>query len=181
MSSCHSWTCLLRSAHGPYDERDRVHQLPAAQGVRDSRTVPRNEGAYKLLNLPTCNIEVLTDTGGKDKEKKLIQRESNNQHWKKALNQLASVYLGCLPDPSRNHYATCHLHSGLDTLNGNVESFHSRQREESLNSNASTTVLQARVAPSNWHHDCNHVRRHSSLSYKTPTEHDENCTSVTRD
>lgn len=65
--------------------------------------------------------------------------------------------------------------------NGYVESFHSRQREEFLNINTFTTVLQARVELTDWHHEYNQVRRHSSLGYKTPIEYADNCTCTTPD
>ena len=65
--------------------------------------------------------------------------------------------------------------------NGYVESFHSRQREEFVNINTFTTVLQARVELTDWHHEYNHVRRHSSLGYKTPIENANHCTCTTPD
>jgi putative transposase len=60
--------------------------------------------------------------------------------------------------------------------NGYVESFHSRQRDEFLNINTFATLLHARVELTDWHREYNHVRRHSSLGYKTPTEYAEHCT-----
>lgn len=55
--------------------------------------------------------------------------------------------------------------------NGYVESFHSRQRDEYVNINAFAPLLQARVELADWHHEYNHVRRHSSLGYKTGAEY----------
>jgi putative transposase len=59
---------------------------------------PNDESAYKLLYLAICDIEVRTTTRGGNKEKKLLQRGSNTQHWKEALNQLAIIYPGRLPE-----------------------------------------------------------------------------------
>lgn len=59
---------------------------------------PNDEAAYKLLYLAICDIEVRTTTRGGNKEKKLLQRGSNTQHWKEALNQLAIIYPGRLPE-----------------------------------------------------------------------------------
>jgi len=65
--------------------------------------------------------------------------------------------------------------------NGNVESFHSRQRDEFLNISTFSTILHARVELTDWHREYNHDRRHSSLGYKTPTEYAETCTCTTPD
>jgi len=59
---------------------------------------PNDEAAYKLLYLAICDIEVRTTTRGGNKEKKLLQRGSNTQHWKEALNHLAIIYPGRLPE-----------------------------------------------------------------------------------
>ena len=65
--------------------------------------------------------------------------------------------------------------------NGYVESFHSRQRDEFLNITTFATLLHARVELTALHRQYNHVRRHSSLGYKTPTEYAETytCTHTT--
>ncbi len=60
--------------------------------------------------------------------------------------------------------------------NGYVESFHARQRDECLNINSFYSVLHAKVAIADWNHEYNHVRRHSSLNYKTPIEYARDCT-----
>jgi hypothetical protein len=52
--------------------------------------------------------------------------------------------------------------------NGYVESFHSRQRDEFHYITTFATLLHARVELTDWHREYNHVRRHSSLGYKTP-------------
>ena len=59
---------------------------------------PNDESAYKLLFLAICDIEIRTTTRGGNKEKKLLQRGSNTQHWKEALNHLAIIYPGRLPE-----------------------------------------------------------------------------------
>jgi len=64
---------------------------------------------------------------------------------------------------------------------GYVEAFHSRQRDESLNITSFPSLLHARVELTDWHREYNHVRRHSSLGYKTPTEYAETCTCTTHD
>jgi len=60
--------------------------------------------------------------------------------------------------------------------NGYVESFHSRQRDEFLNINTFASLLHARVELTDWHHEYNHVRRHSSLGYQAPAQYAANCT-----
>ena len=59
---------------------------------------PNDDAAYKLMYLAICDIEVRITTRGGNKEKKLLQRGSNTQHWKEALNQLAIIYPGRLPE-----------------------------------------------------------------------------------
>ena len=93
--------------------------------------------------------------------------ESINYQLRK-VSKTRGQFPGACPKPSRNQYARCHLNSELDTLNGYVKSIHSRQSEEFLNINTFTTALPTRVDITDWHYEYNHVRRHSSLSYKTP-------------
>jgi putative transposase len=50
--------------------------------------------------------------------------------------------------------------------NGYVESFNSRIRDECLNINSFWSLAQAGVVISDWKHDYNHHRRHSSLGYQ---------------
>lgn len=59
---------------------------------------PNDVAAYKLLYLAICDIEVRTTTRGGNKEKKLLQRGANTQHWKDALNHFAIIYPGRLPE-----------------------------------------------------------------------------------
>ena len=65
---------------------------------------------------------------------------------------------------------------GTPWNNGYVESFHARQRDECLNINSFYSVLHAKVVIADWNHEYNHVRRHSSLNYKTPIEYARDCT-----
>lgn len=60
--------------------------------------------------------------------------------------------------------------------NGYVESFHSRQRDELLNSTTFPSLLHARVELTDSRREYNYVRRYSSLDHKTPTEYDDHGT-----
>jgi hypothetical protein len=71
---------------------------PVAAISRSEAIRTHDEAAYKLLYLAICDIEVRTTTRGNHNEKKLLQRGSNTQHWKEALNQLAIIYPGRLPE-----------------------------------------------------------------------------------
>ena len=68
------------------------------------------------------------------------------------------------------------LHSGESWRNGYVESFNSRIRDECLNINSFWSLAQARVVISDWKHDYNHCRRHSSLGYLPPARYAAGCT-----
>jgi len=57
-----------------------------------------------------------------------------------------------------------------------VESFNSRIRDECLNINSFWSLAQARVVISDWKHDYNHHRRHSSLCYQPPARCAATCT-----
>jgi len=59
---------------------------------------PNDVAAYKLLYLAICDIELRTTTRGGNKDKKLLQRGANTQHWKDALNHFAIIYPGRLPE-----------------------------------------------------------------------------------
>ena len=60
--------------------------------------------------------------------------------------------------------------------NGYVESFNSRVRDECLNINLFWSLAQARVVITDWKHDYNHRRRHSSLGYLAPAVYAAACT-----
>jgi putative transposase len=55
--------------------------------------------------------------------------------------------------------------------NGYVESFNARVRDECLNINIFWSLTHARVVITDWKHDYNHRRRHSSLGYQAPADH----------
>ena len=65
---------------------------------------------------------------------------------------------------------------GQPWRNGYVESFNSRLRDECLNINSFYSLLHARVVISDWKHEYNHERRHSSLGYRSPVEYARSCT-----
>jgi transposase InsO family protein len=60
--------------------------------------------------------------------------------------------------------------------NSYVESFNARVRDECLNINIFWSLPQARVVISDWKHDYNHRRRHSSLGYRAPAIYAATCT-----
>ena len=64
---------------------------------------------------------------------------------------------------------------GQPWRNGYVESFNSRLRDECLNINSFYSLLHARVVISDWKHEYNHERRHSSLGYRSPVEYARSC------
>jgi len=49
-------------------------------------------------------------------------------------------------------------------------------RRFSLNINSFYSLLHARVVISDWKHEYNHERRHSSLGYLAPVEYARSCT-----
>jgi putative transposase len=65
---------------------------------------------------------------------------------------------------------------GQPWRNGYVESFNSRVRDECLNINIFWSLAQARVVISDWKHDYNQRRRHSSLGYQAPAVYAAACT-----
>jgi transposase InsO family protein len=65
---------------------------------------------------------------------------------------------------------------GQPWRNGYVESFNARIRDECLNTHSFWSLTQARVVISDWKHDYNHHRRHSSLGYQPPASYAANCT-----
>ena len=60
--------------------------------------------------------------------------------------------------------------------NGYIESFNSRIRDECLNINSFWSLAQARVVITDWKHEYNHHRRHSSLGYLPPAVYASTCT-----
>lgn len=65
---------------------------------------------------------------------------------------------------------------GQPWRNGYVESFNGRVRDECLNINTFWSLTQARVVISDWKHEYNHHRRHSSLGYQAPAVYAAACT-----
>jgi len=63
---------------------------------------------------------------------------------------------------------TLFIEPGSPWENGYVESFNSRLRDELLDREIFTTLLEARVLIENWKRTYNTVRPHSSLGYKPP-------------
>ena len=72
------------------------YQLRKVTKTRSQFTT--DEAAYKLLYLAICDIELRTTSRGGNREKKLLQRGSDTQHWTEALNHLAILFPGRLPE-----------------------------------------------------------------------------------
>jgi transposase InsO family protein len=63
---------------------------------------------------------------------------------------------------------TLFIEPGSPWENGYNESFNGKLRDELLNREIFTTLLEARVLIENWRREYNHIRPHSSLGYKSP-------------
>ena len=63
---------------------------------------------------------------------------------------------------------TLFIEPGSPWENGYIESFNSRLRDELLNGEIFTTLLEAKVLIENWRRTYNTVRPHSALGYKPP-------------
>ena len=63
---------------------------------------------------------------------------------------------------------TLFIEPGSPWENGYIESFIGKLRDELLNREIFTTLLEARVLIENWRREYNHIRPHSSLGYKSP-------------
>lgn len=59
---------------------------------------------------------------------------------------------------------------GKPTLNGFVESFNGRFRDECLNEHWFSDILHTRKIINDWRQNCNESRPHSSLNYQAPAE-----------
>jgi putative transposase len=70
---------------------------------------------------------------------------------------------------------TLYIEPGSPWENGYAESFNSKVRDELLNAEEFTSLLEARVLGKEWKQEYNHVRPHSSLGYRTPAEFGEMC------
>lgn len=63
---------------------------------------------------------------------------------------------------------TLYIEPGAPWQNGYAESFHSRVRDELLNAELFTGLVDAKALAANWKNEYNHRRPHSSLGYQTP-------------
>lgn len=63
---------------------------------------------------------------------------------------------------------TLFIEPGSPWENGYVESFNGKLRDELLNREIFTTLLEAKVLIENWRKEYNQVRPHSSLGYRPP-------------
>ena len=63
---------------------------------------------------------------------------------------------------------TLFIEPGSPWENGYIESFNGKLRDELLNGEIFTTLLEARVLLENWRREYNHIRPHSSLGYRPP-------------
>lgn len=63
---------------------------------------------------------------------------------------------------------TLFIEPGSPWENGYVESFNGKLRDELLNGERFTTLLEAKVLVADWRYHYNHVRPHSALSHRPP-------------
>ena len=63
---------------------------------------------------------------------------------------------------------TLFIEPGSPWENGYIESFNGKFRDELLNGEIFTTLLEARVLIENWRREYNQIRPHSSLRYRPP-------------
>ena len=63
---------------------------------------------------------------------------------------------------------TLFIEPGSPWENGYIESFNGKLRDELLNREIFTTLLEARVLIENWRREYNEIRPHSSLGYRPP-------------
>lgn len=63
---------------------------------------------------------------------------------------------------------TLFIEPGSPWENGYIESFNGKLRDELLNGEIFTTLLEAKVLIENWRNEYNHIRPHSSLGYRPP-------------
>jgi transposase InsO family protein len=68
-----------------------------------------------------------------------------------------------------------YIEPGAPWENGYAESFNSKVRDELLNAEEFTSLLEAQVLGKEWKRGYNHERPHSSLGYRTPAEFGEVC------
>ena len=63
---------------------------------------------------------------------------------------------------------TLFIEPGSPWENGYIESFNGKLRDELLNREAFTTMMEAKILIEQWRMDYNHIRPHSSLGYRPP-------------
>ncbi len=63
---------------------------------------------------------------------------------------------------------TLYIEPGSPWENGYVESFQSRFRDELLDGEVFTSLMEAKVLIEEWKREYNHIRPHSSLGYRPP-------------
>ena len=63
---------------------------------------------------------------------------------------------------------TLFIEPGSPWENGYNESFNGKLRDELLNGEVFTTLLEAQVLIENWRKEYNHIRQHGILGYKPP-------------
>jgi transposase InsO family protein len=122
----------------------------------------------------------------------MVERSITGEHLTEELDRLASqrgtlpAVLRCDNGPELACSAMAEWADGQVGLhfippgepwrNGYVESFNSRIRDECLNINSFWSLAHARVVVTDWKHDYNHHRRHSSLGYQPPAGYAATCT-----
>jgi transposase InsO family protein len=75
---------------------------------------------------------------------------------------------------------TLFIEPGSPWENGYIESFNGKLRDELLNGEIFTTLLEAKVLIENWRREYNHIRPHSSLGYRPPAPQAIETKSLTR-
>ena len=70
---------------------------------------------------------------------------------------------------------TLYIAPGAPWENGYAESFNSKVRDELLNAEEFSSLLEAQVLGQEWKQAYNHERPHSSLGYRTPAEFGATC------
>ena len=63
---------------------------------------------------------------------------------------------------------TLFIEPGSPWENGYVESFNGKLRDELLNRETLTTLIEAKILIEQWRREYNHIRPHSSLGYRPP-------------
>jgi transposase InsO family protein len=63
---------------------------------------------------------------------------------------------------------TLFIEPGSPWENGYIESFNGKLRDELLNREVFTTLMEAKILIEQWRMDYNHIRPHSSLGYRPP-------------